>query len=70
MTWYIKGSKSGLNLYYAGDNPVSSTGQNLDKWVVAGTDEESEKVAFSSESEATTTLNDLDVSSSVSVVDE
>ena len=70
MTWYIKGSKNGINLYYAGEQEVSGMSERKDKWVCAGPPDEDEKFAFSSESEATTKLNDLDVSSAVSVVDE
>ena len=70
MTWYIKGSKNGINLYYAGDNVVSGIGDRKDKWVCAGTPDEDQKVSFSSESEAQAKLDSIDVSSAVSVVDE
>ena len=70
MTWYIKGTKNGISLYYAGENEVVGIGDRKDKWVCAGTSEEDQKVSFSSETEATSKLNDLDVSSAVSVVDE
>ena len=70
MSWYIKGTNGGVTLYYAGEQEVSGMGERKDKWVCAGTPDEDEKFAFSSESEATTKMNDLYVSSAVSVVDE
>ena len=42
MTWYIKGSKNGINLYYAGEQEVSGMSERKDKWVCAGTPDEDE----------------------------
>ena len=70
MPWYIKGTKSGVSLYYAGENIVATAGQRKDKWCCAGHENESQKVAFSSQSEAQAKLDTIDVDDTPKVVEE
>ena len=70
MSWYIKGMNGGVTLYYAGNNVVLTAGQRKDKWCCAGHENESQKVAFSSQSEAQAKLDTLDVDDTPKVVEE